>query len=74
MGQNILSKLLTNYCSIDNECKRFYNQNDNYKVDLVPERFGSHLQGGTRVMLHALHADTDNIRNIVYVQMTQTSL
>ena len=42
-------------CSIDNECKRFYNQNDNYKVELVPELFGSHLEEDTRVILHALH-------------------
>ena len=52
------------YCSIDNECKRFYNQNDNCKVELVPELFGSHLEGDTRVMLHALHADRDNRENI----------
>ena len=32
------------YCSIDNECKRFYHQNDNYKVELVPELFGSYLE------------------------------
>ena len=53
------------YCSIDNECKRFYNQNDNYKIELVPELFGSHLEGDIRVMLYALHADRDNRENIV---------
>ena len=41
------------YCSTDDECKRFYNQNDNSKVELVPEPFVSHLEGYTRVMLHA---------------------
>ena len=30
--------------SIDNECKRFYHQNHNYKVELVPELFGSYLE------------------------------
>ena len=53
------------YCSIDNECKRFYNENDNYKVELVPELFGSHLEGDTRNMLHALHTDRDSRGNIV---------
>ena len=53
------------YCSIDNEYTRFYNQNVNYKVELVPELFGSHLEGDTRIMLHALHGDRDNIENIV---------
>ena len=53
------------YCSIDNEYTRFYNQNVNYKVELVPELFGSHLEGDTRVMLHALHADRDSRGNIV---------
>ena len=37
------------YCSIDNEYTRFYNQNVNYKVELVPELFGSHLEGDTRI-------------------------
>ena len=53
------------YCSIDNECTRFYNQNVNYKVELVPELFGSHLEGDTCVILHVLHADRDNRGNIV---------
>ena len=53
------------YCSIDNEGKRFYNQTDNSKVELVPELFGSHLEGDTRFMLHALYADKDNRGNIV---------
>ena len=53
------------YCSIDNECKRFYHLNDNYKVELVPELFGSYLEWDTRVILHALHTDRDNRRNIV---------
>ena len=51
--------------SIDNECKRFYHQNHNYKVELVPELFGSYLEWDTRVMLYALHTDRDNKRNIV---------
>ena len=53
------------YCSIDNECKRFYNQNYNYKDELVPELLGSHLERDTRVMLHTLHSDRDNSGNIV---------
>ena len=34
-------------------------------MELVPELFGSHLEGDTRVMLHALHTDRDNRANIV---------
>ena len=56
IGENIF------YCSIDSEGKRLYTQTDNSKVELVPDFFGSHLEGGTRFMLHA---DRDNRRNIV---------
>ena len=53
------------YCSIDNECKKFDNQNDNFKVQLVREPFGGHLEGDACVTLHTLHADRDNRGNIV---------
>ena len=53
------------YCSIDSEGKRLYTQTDNSKVELVPDFFGSHLEGDTRFMLHALHSDRDNRGNIV---------
>ena len=57
------------YCSIDNECKRFYNQNVNYKLELVPELFfGSHLEGDTRVMLHALMLTEITEGILLYVQ------
>ena len=68
IGENVF------YCFIDNECKRFYNENVNYKVELVPELLGRHFEGDTCVMLHVymLTEITEGI--LLYVQMTQTSL
>ena len=54
---HIIGKKIS-YCSIDNECIRFYNQNYSYKNELVPELFGSHLEGDTRVMLHTIYCCT----------------
>ena len=62
-------------CSIGNKGKRFYNQTDNYKVELIPELFGSHLEGITPVLCCMLYMLTELTEGILlYVQMAQTSV
>ena len=53
------------YCSIDNKCTKFYFVEGSLKFETVPELFGDYLEGDTRVMFHAKHADTKGSGNII---------
>ena len=53
------------YCSTDNKCRKFDCVDDPLKFENIPELFGDHLEGGTRVMFHAKHADTKGPDNII---------
>ena len=52
------------YCSVENECKNFYCQDGLCKFETVPEFFGDHLEGDTRVMFHVKHVDKTKPGNI----------
>ena len=53
------------YCSIDNKCRKFYCVEGSLKFETIPELFGDHIEGDTRVMLHAKHEDTKGPGNII---------
>ena len=53
------------YCSIDNKCIKFYCVEDSLKFETIPELFGDQLEGDTRVMCHAKHADTKSPGNVI---------
>ena len=53
------------YCAINNECKKLYSRNGVLKNERVPELYGNHLEGGTRLVFHAKNADTIDPGNIV---------
>ena len=53
------------YCSVDNQCKRFWVSDCLLKFELVDELFGSHSEADTRVIMHAKHADDEFGGNIV---------
>ena len=52
------------YCAINNECKKLYCRNGILKNERVPELYGNHLEGDTRVVFHAKNADTIDPGNI----------
>ena len=54
------------YCSTDNKCTKFYCVEGSLKFETIPELFGDHLEGDTRVMFHAKHAaNTKGPGNII---------
>ena len=53
------------YCSIDNKYTKFYGVEGSLKFETIPELFGNHLEGDTRVIFHAKNADTKGPDNIV---------
>ena len=53
------------YCSIDNKYTKFYGVEGSLKFETIPELFGNHLEGDTRIMFHAKHADTKGSGNII---------
>ena len=53
------------YCSIDNKCTKFYCVEGSLNFETIPELFGDHIEGDTRVMLHAKHEDTKGPGNII---------
>ena len=53
------------YCSVDNKCTKIYCVEGFLKFETIPELFGDHLEGDTRVMFHAKHADTKGPGNII---------
>ena len=53
------------YCSIDNKCIKFYCVEGSLKFETIPELFGDQLEGDTRVMFHAKHADTKSPGNVI---------
>ena len=53
------------YCSIDNKCTKFYCVKGPLKFETIPELFRDHLEGDTRLMSHAKHADTKGPGNII---------
>ena len=53
------------YCSTENKYTKFYCVEDSLKFETIPELFGDHLEGDTRVMFHAKHADTKGPGNII---------
>ena len=54
------------YCSNDNKCTKFYCVEGSLKFETIPELFGDHLEGDTRVMFHAKHAaNTKGPGNII---------
>ena len=53
------------YCAINSESKKLYCINGILKNERVPELYGSHLEGDTRVVFHAKNADTIDPGNIV---------
>ena len=48
------------YVSCDNECKKLFCVDDVLKTEFEPELYGSHEDGDTRVMFHAMHVDRNN--------------
>lgn len=52
------NKLL--YVSCDNECKKLFCVDGVLKTEFDPELYGSHEEGDTRVMFHAMHVDRNN--------------
>ena len=61
------------YCAINNECKKLYCRNGILKNERVPELYGNHLEGDTRVVFHAKNADTINSGNTV-VQVNDSNI
>ena len=53
------------YCSNDNKCTKFYCVEGSLKFETIPELFGDQLEGDTRVMFHAKHADTKSPGNVI---------
>ena len=53
------------YCSIDNKCREFFCVDDSLKFKTIPEIFGDHLEGDTRLMFHAKHTDTKGPDNTI---------
>ena len=53
------------YCSIDNKYTRFYCVEGSLQFETILELFGDHLEGDTRVMFHAKHADIKGAGNIM---------
>ena len=53
------------YCSIDSKCTKFYCVEGYLKFETIPELFGNHFEGDTRVTCHAKHADTKGLANII---------
>ena len=53
------------YCSIENKCTKFYCIEGSLKFETIPELFEDHLEGDTRVLFHAKHADANGPGNIV---------
>ena len=53
------------YCSIDNKCTKCYCVGGSLKFETIPEIFGDHLEGDTRVIFHVKHADTKASGNII---------
>ena len=53
------------YCSIDNKYTKFYCVEGSWKFETIPELFGDHLQGDTRVIFHVKYADTKGPGNII---------
>ena len=53
------------YCSIDNEYTRFYCVEGSLQFETILELFGDHLEGDTRAMFHAKHADIKGAGNIM---------
>ena len=53
------------YCSIDSKCTKFYCVEGSLKFEIIPELFGDHLEGDTRVTFYAKHADTKGPENII---------
>ena len=45
------------YWPIDNKCTKFYCVEGSWKFGTIPELFGDHFEGDTRVMFYAKHAD-----------------
>ena len=48
------------YVSCDNECKKLFCVDGVLKTEFEPELYGSHKEGDTRVMFHAMHVDRNN--------------
>ena len=59
----VLNKIV--YCAVDNECKKIYCADCNLKGEEIPELYRHNLEGETRVMSHAKHADLHDPGNIV---------
>ena len=53
------------YCAVNNECKKYFSVDGILKVESVAELYGDHLEADTRVMLHARHADMNDLGNII---------
>ena len=53
------------YCATDNQCKKFYSKDGILKSKEIYNLFGNHLEGDTRVVFYAKHADLIDPGNIV---------
>ena len=53
------------YCSVDNECRRFYCDNRISKSENIAELFGDHVEADKEFLFHAKHADSISTETVV---------